>query len=930
MATRKVLINRHTSGNTAPVAADMYKGEIAVQHKTGEEILWTKNNDNVMVPFISCAQTIDIVSGMIESVDVVYKVEKKAGEPYIDVETGGTDHQKVFTLSTSGVASETNLNALSAGTVSNLQSMTEILTALTDVVVTGISGDSIIVAEKVDTSTGSSNSFNLTHKQALATNGFNKLATDAYGHVTASTAVTTADIEALGFKTSADTDADLAELSASVVANETHISELSAGTQHDIQTLSANTHNKIVEVYGSANSYTDAAIASAIDGLDSEKLATDNRHYITAITIEDGKLSTIGEAEIPMLSSASTGDGNVVTDIAVNDHTITFTKGLTVASDADLKALSGAVGSFSAETMAEFTSAFTAINSLSADTEAAINELAGKAVTSVTFNGTEKVANNVATLVETQLSTGTTQGDGNVVTSIAVNNHEITLTKGLTALEEVIAEGDDYIDASVAGNSAITVGTKAAVVDDKDELAAVTATGSLVDAKAVKDYVEDIVSSGVNYRGATDSLPASAETGDLYVASSAFTVGSENVEVGDFIIYDGNKWDVIQKNIDGAITGNLTAGTVTLGNGPHTVGSLENGTNGQVLGVNNGAVAWVDLPVLSSATTGTGNVVTSILVNDHEITYAKDFTAADNAALEALSAGTIQLSGDTKAAIEQLSGFAHSSMIARDDAVFSSAVTYANEKVAAEIAKLDSTGVTSDSGHYLTSVTITDGIISAVGEEEIPAAIPVTTASTTTATTASSVVASVVPGGTDGHQLTLNMTNKVYSAATADEAVKVKSALTINVLDSAGTTASTVTFDGSSNQTIEIPGSHDTATTETGHYAPSTTASSLDAAAGTVLNTITLDSKKHVISAGTTDKINSASTAESADTASKVNNALSISGYASSESSALDSAVSYDGSAAQSLTFGKTTAAGKSMSFSNGVVDVEIIDCGEY
>ena len=48
MANRKVLINRHTSTSGAPIASEMFKGEIAVAHKTGEEILWTKNNDNEM------------------------------------------------------------------------------------------------------------------------------------------------------------------------------------------------------------------------------------------------------------------------------------------------------------------------------------------------------------------------------------------------------------------------------------------------------------------------------------------------------------------------------------------------------------------------------------------------------------------------------------------------------------------------------------------------------------------------------------------------------------------------------------------------------------------------------------------------------------------------------------------------------------------
>ena len=226
MANRKVLINRHTTGNTAPNAAEMYQGEIAIAHKTGEEIIWTKNNANEMVPFISCAQTISIVSGMISSVDVVYDVEKKTGEPYINVETATTQGQKTFTLSTSGVQSEEEFKAYSARTNEALTALTDAFYNLLDITVTGISGDTIIVAEPVGNGTGS-NAYNLTHRTgAEVATGFNKLATDAYGHVTASTAVATADIEALGFKTSADTDAEITELSGAVETNEANIEAL--------------------------------------------------------------------------------------------------------------------------------------------------------------------------------------------------------------------------------------------------------------------------------------------------------------------------------------------------------------------------------------------------------------------------------------------------------------------------------------------------------------------------------------------------------------------------------------------------------------------------------------------------------------------------------------------------------------------------------
>ena len=73
------------------------------------------------------------------------------------------------------------------------------------------------------------------------------------------------------------------------------------------------------------------------------------------------------------------------------------------------------------------------------------------------------------------------------------------------------------------------------------------------------------------------------------------------------------------------------------------------------------------------------------------------------------------------------------------------------------------------------------------------------------------------------------------------------------------------------------------------------------------------------------DKVNSASTATHADAAKQVDSALTFSDVAGTN-------VEYNGSNTKSITFGKNvTGVGNSMSMdANGVVDVEIIDCGEY
>lgn len=946
MANRKVLINRHTSGNTAPNAAEMYKGEIAIAHETGKETLFTKNNAGDMVPFISCAQTIAIIESKVQASDA--DVKAKEGEAHLEVATGETPYENHFTINTKDVQSEAEFEAYSAATkvridtnASAITDMVAVVSALTDVVVTGISGDTIIVAEPVPNGTGS-NSYNLTHKQApdAVALGFNKLATDAYGHVTAATAVATADIQALGFKTSAETGEDLEALSASVVTNKANIEALSAGTQHDIEALSGDVVEYVKVVSGNIETVinelsagtlqlsadTHNAIDAAVKALDSETAVTAGK-YMTGIAIADGKISGITEADLPTLTSAKTGDGNVVTEVTVNGHEVTYVLGATVATSEDLEALSASVISLSAATTAISEN----LNTLSGATEA-ISGYAHDEIAQLS-GATEAISGYAASQIEA-LSAGTIQLSGDVVAYVnqlsGYAHGEIAELSGAVQANETGLNNLSAVTLTGVSlnNTPLAVADHVATVPvttSGSGIASASDSGSLADAKAVKEYVQDILSSGVEYKGATDEEPDAPEKGDLWIASSAFTVDGKNVEVGDFIIYNGNSWDVIEKNLDGAITGTLTPGTVVLAETTNSVESLANGSNGQVLEMVNGAPAWANLPVLSSATTGTGNVVTSILVNDHEITYAKDFTAADNADLEAVSgivdtfsAATVaefnsaftainSLSSSTEAAIDQLSGFAHNSMIARDDAVFASAKTYVDEqidevyasgvsytdaKVLAAIEALDSeTAVTA--GNYITGIAIKDGKISGITETALPANVAITATTGAAVDTPSAVLTGVTADGTDNHNLTFGMSNKVFSAQTSDSALTSESALTSL---SAQTSVS-------ANMAYEVFSSA----------------------------TITSGQVTDFVEGVQNIKVNSAYTAESADTAAQVANALSISGYASSESSALDTTINYDGSQAKSLTFGTDTAAGKSMSMTSaGLVDVEIIDCGEY
>ena len=955
MATRKVLINRHTSGSSAPQADSMYLGEIAVAHETGKETLFTKNNAGNMVPFISCAQTISIVSGMIASVDVVYDVKEKDGEPYINVETGGTGNQKIFTLSTSGVASETNLNALSSATVSNFQNMTNILSALTDAVVTGISGDTIIVAEKVENGTDS-NTYNLTHKQAPAAiaTGFNKLATDAYGHVTASTAVEAADIENLGFKDSA---------------------------------------------------WTEEKITDAIEALGAVSASTGK--YFTAIGIKNGALA-MEEEDLPTLTSAKTGTGNVVSDIAVNGHEISFTT-VSVATSEDIQALSAATIAFSAGTVhdldelsgatqaisgyahdeiAQLSGATEAISGyahneiaalsagtiqLSADTYAAINQLSGYAhgeivelsgATVSAFTailGMDKAADAVAGQVVTTVSevdgvvsetkanvkdlqlggyVKDTTATGDIASTDTINaalsklenkaaaitianaDGSINVATGATGTDiNVNIKTNDPILAKDGGNGVystlnlvkITTGLPE-TVKERYELQGIGGTKIGEDIDIAKDshilsiaYITD--SADTHYQNLEYVyIDASGNTKTVYVDMSELIIEAEfasGLTVTNHVAHgvvdptseafltvgaDGFKLSGVQDAIDAKVNAlDVTGDTAAAGqyvaaieqtDGVVAVKTRANVSeavlNNYAKGTDATAVAATDTvnqaigklenqidaakaaattKVVEGTDAGNNMTIVSATGADSSVTYTINLTdVASATALTAEIAARKAVdgqNGDTYAANANTNFISGATSLNDADVKLDAAIKALSGDTDAAIKALDSVGSASTTGHYLTSVTITDGKISAVGEEELPAATPVTTVNGTTGDTAAAVIASVVTGGTEGHQLTLNYSNKVFSATTAESAVTSQSAQT------------------SVSATVATDAVHASAATK-------------------------VDEKLTL-----TDGTNS---------------------------------VEYDGSAAQSVTFGTATSVSgqKSMSMTNGVVDVDIIDCGEY
>ena len=100
--------------------------------------------------------------------------------------------------------------------------------------------------------------------------------------------------------------------------------------------------------------------------------------------------------------------------------------------------------------------------------------------------------------------------------------------------------------------------------------------------------------------GDVTELPATHTVGDTYVVKTTGNYAGEGCEPGDMIICVktgstavNTDWSVIQRNINGAVTGTgLNANQLILGNGGSTVKTIANGTNGQVLKMSNGTPQW--------------------------------------------------------------------------------------------------------------------------------------------------------------------------------------------------------------------------------------------------------------------------------------------------------------------------------------------------
>ena len=257
----------------------------------------------------------------------------------------------------------------------------------------------------------------------------------------------------------------------------------------------------------------------------------------------------------------------------------------------------------------------------------------------------------------------------------------------------------------------------------------------------------------------------------------------------------------------------------------------------------------------SSVSNNASAVMTGLTVSNHAITYGK--TNKIFSASTSDSATTANSATTAGSAV--------------------SATTSQSAGTAAALTGNITTGQVTDLAATIKNTTV-NSATTATSAKTSSSAVTTTSAVTSQSAATAAALTGNITTGQVTNLTTKIQTTKVNSATTADSAAnathaaaatKVDSALTINILDTTGGTASTVTFNGSANKTVNVPANTDTATTETGHYTPGTSASTEGSASG-FIRQIRLDSKKHVVGivSGTTSYTETAVTTKNGTTGS--------------------------------------------------------------
>ena len=219
-------------------------------------------------------------------------------------------------------------------------------------------------------------------------------------------------------------------------------------------------------------------------------------------------------------------------------------------------------------------------------TDVAVHGLGSAAFENTTAFDAAGAADNAETAAKGYADDITVNGVSQVNQAITIDGDDIDLTgytkassKAAVAATDSVNEGIgkleyrldnlDLGDATSASKATFLTDTALTGTPTAPTAAVNTNTTQIATTAFVKNEIDDRIVSiqAMQFKGVADSasdLSANAKPGWTYRAGTAFTLGSEEVEVGDMIICTAAAttdpvaaptWAVIQNNIDGAVVG---------------------------------------------------------------------------------------------------------------------------------------------------------------------------------------------------------------------------------------------------------------------------------------------------------------------------------------------------------------------------------------
>lgn len=362
-----------------------------------------------------------------------------------------------------------------------------------------------------------------------------------------------------------------------------------------------------ISIEGTTINHSNSVAAGTAKGDDSKTLAFGGTFTIPSITYDaQGHVTAKGTTTMTMPAAPSftnwqakniVGASGTATANAVTTNETTF---LNLIENGAVRSSHQITGTGKVTVTADATGKVT-ING------AATTAASGSANGTIAIDGKDVAVKGLGSAAYTASSAYATAAQGTkadnaVPKTTTVNGHplsdNVTVTKADVGLGNVTNESK----ATMFTNAALTGTPTAPTAAGGTNTTQIATTAFVINEIGSKISAAQALrfKGTIGTDGDVTELPANHTVGDTYVVKAAGNFAGEGCEAGDMIICVktgttavNTDWSVIQRNLDGAVTGkSLTANTVILGNGGSTVKALANGTAGYVLKATASGPAW--------------------------------------------------------------------------------------------------------------------------------------------------------------------------------------------------------------------------------------------------------------------------------------------------------------------------------------------------